>query len=71
MSKGTHTRTIATVQIEIVDTQPYGPEWTAGQIMDRARTGALKTIAELNRSDLCVVGTPKIKMVITEEGGDE
>lgn len=65
MSKTMQTRTIATVQLEIHDNQPYGPEWTAGQIMDRARTGALKTLAELNRANLRIVGTPKVAMVIT------
>jgi hypothetical protein len=67
----TQTRTVAVVQLEITDSQSYGAEWTAGDIMKRAREGALNTIRCLNRADLRIVGTPKIKMVITEEGGDE
>jgi hypothetical protein len=67
----TQTRTVAVVQLEITDSQSYGAEWTAGDIMKRAREGALNTILCLNRADLRIVGTPKIKMVITEEGGDE
>lgn len=71
MSKEAQTKTIAVVQLEITDSQPYGAEWTAGDIMKRAREGALNTILCLNRTDLRVVGTPKIKMVITEEGSNE
>lgn len=71
MSKKAQTRTVAVVQLEVTDNQPYGEEWTAADILKRAREGALNTIRCLNRADLRVVGTPKIRMVITEEGGDE
>lgn len=62
------TRTVVTLQVEVHDAQPYDDSYTTGQIYDRAVADAMRTIACLNRSELRVVGSPKVRMVITEGG---
>lgn len=61
------TRTIITLQLEVHDAQPYENDWTAEAIRERAAKHALDQIACLNRSDLRIVGQPKVKMVIAED----
>jgi hypothetical protein len=61
------TRTIITLQLEVHDSQPYDNSWTAEAIRERATKHALDQIACLNRSDLRVVGQPKVKLVIAED----
>jgi hypothetical protein len=73
MRQRTTTRVLVTV--EVTDLQPWGPECTTAQIYKRAKEAALLSVDCAIRGKqqpdcsgrMCVVGVPKIVMVITEE----